>query len=371
MNTERNAGTPALSVAVELRNVSKRFGAVVAVDEVSLRVRAGEFLTLLGPSGCGKTTLLRLIAGFEAPDTGAVLLGSEDVTRVAPYRRNVNQVFQSYALFPHLSVRENIAFGLRMQRLPAKEIAARVADAVALVALEGCEERMPDQLSGGQRQRVGLARALAPRPAVLLLDEPLSALDARLRQTMQLELKRLQRQLGMTFIFVTHDQQEALTMSDRIALIHRGRIEQIGEVHEIYHRPATAFAAEFIGQANLVQATLLELGAHQARVKLEGGLELCLPAGMWPPGATAAQISIRPEKVHLSKTPLDEVNGFAGVIDEAVFQGAVDRFELMTDAGTKLTAIATNENARRGTIRRGDRVWAAVHADDIVVVGAP
>jgi len=208
-----------MSFMVELKRVTKRFGSFVAVDDVSLEIHAGEFLTLLGPSGCGKTTLLRMIAGFETPDEGAVLLDGVDVTSLPPYKRNVNQVFQSYALFPHLTVRENIAFGLRMQRMPAAQIAERVAEAVALVSLEGFEERRPHQLSGGQRQRVALARALAPRPSVLLLDEPLSALDAKLRGSMQLELKKLQRQLGVTFVFVTHDQEEALTMSDRIALV--------------------------------------------------------------------------------------------------------------------------------------------------------
>jgi spermidine/putrescine transport system ATP-binding protein len=229
--------------------VSKRFGIVQAVDDVNLHVRAGEFLTLLGPSGCGKTTLLRLIAGFETPDSGTVSIGGADVTNLPSYRRDVNQVFQSYALFPRLTVRDNIAFGLRMQRRPAKQIAQRVREVVSLVALEGCEDRKPHQLSGGQQQRVALARALAPQPAVLLLDEPLSALDARLRQSMQVELKRLQRQVGTTFIFVTHDQDEALTISDRIALIHAGRVEQCAGVQEIYHRPATAFAAKFVGRA--------------------------------------------------------------------------------------------------------------------------
>jgi spermidine/putrescine transport system ATP-binding protein len=357
-----------MNVAIELRNVTKHFGALAAVDDVSLTVRAGEFLTLLGPSGCGKTTLLRLIAGFETPDRGTVLLDGEDVTDRPPHRRNVNQVFQSYALFPHLSVRDNIAFGLRMQGLAASEIAARVAEAVALVALGGCEDRRPHELSGGQRQRVALARALAPRPAALLLDEPLSALDARLRQTMQLELKRLQRQLGTTFVFVTHDQEEALTMSDRIALIHRGRIEQLGEVHDIYHRPATAFAAEFIGHANLIDAERIGEAAGRTRLRLKDGLELCVATRSWPAGASRARLSIRPEKIHLSRTPLIEENTFEARVDEEVFKGAMDRLVVTTTAGTRLVVVAANESALRSAIHAGDRVWCAVHADDIVVI---
>ena len=359
---------PAQAPAVELRGVTKRFGAVVAVEGVSLAVRAGEFLTLLGPSGCGKTTLLRLIAGFETPDSGAVLFGGAEVTAVPPQRRDVNQVFQSYALFPHLSVRDNIAFGLRMQRLPAAEIATRVAEVIGLVSLGDCEERKPHQLSGGQRQRVALARALAPRPAVLLLDEPLSALDARLRQAMQLELKRLQRQVGTTFVFVTHDQEEALTMSDRIALVNRGRIEQIGDVHEIYHRPATAFAAEFIGQANLCEAELMRRGSDGVTLRVAGGIELSMAGGAWPEGMARAQISIRPEKIHLSKTPLGGENVFEAKVTEEVFKGAHDRFTIVSSSGTRLTVVAANESALRTAIHAGDHVWCAVHADDIVVL---
>ena len=357
-----------MSAAVEITDVTKRFGSTAAVDGVSLSIRAGEFLTLLGPSGCGKTTLLRLIAGFDSPDSGGIAIGGEDVTTQPPYRRNVNQVFQSYALFPHLTVRENIAFGLRMQRLPRNETARRVADAVALVSLGGLEGRRPHQLSGGQRQRVALARALAPNPAVLLLDEPLSALDAKLRHAMQLELKRLQRQVGTTFIFVTHDQEEALTMSDRIALMNGGRLEQLGEVHEIYHRPATAFAAEFIGQANLLPAERVRTEVESVLVRLAGGLELRLSASAWPSGHEQALVSIRPEKVHVSKAPLQSENAFEARVDEEVFKGATDRLVITSDAGTRLTAIAANESALREPIHAGDRVWCALHPDDIVVV---
>ena len=241
---------------VELRGVSKRYGDLIAVRDVSLAIRRGEFITLLGPSGCGKTTLLRMLAGFETPDAGRVLIDGKDVTDVPPNKRNVNQVFQSYALFPHLTVEGNIAFGLQMKRLRKSEIAATVRRAIELVALQGKETAKPATLSGGQRQRVALARAIVCEPKVLLLDEPLSALDAKLRGQMQIELKTLQRTLGITFVFVTHAQEEALTMSDRIAVLHRGAIVQLGTADEIYHRPKTRFVAEFIGQANIFTATV-------------------------------------------------------------------------------------------------------------------
>ncbi len=358
------------SIQVELRSLTKRFGGFAAVDGVDLAVRRGEFLTLLGPSGCGKTTMLRMIAGFETPDEGVVLLEGKDVTHEPPYRRNVNQVFQSYALFPHLTVSENVAFGLKMQKMAGAERAARVKETIRLVSLEGFEERKPHQLSGGQRQRVALARALAPRPAVLLLDEPLSALDAKLRQAMQLELKRLQRQLGMTFVFVTHDQEEALTMSDRIAIVHRGRIEQIGDAHEIYHRPATAFAADFVGQANLIEAELVAMNGAGATVRLAGGLELHVPGERWPVGARRAKISIRPEKVHVSKTAVAADIAFEAVVEEEVFKGATDHLELRTTSGTRLKAVVANESALLEEIHRGDRVWCGLHVDDLVVVPA-
>ncbi len=353
---------------IEIVGVTKRFGDFTAVADVHLEIAAGEFLTLLGPSGCGKTTLLRMLSGFEQPDAGCIRLAGEDVTHLAPYRRSVNQVFQSYALFPHLTVRDNIAFGLRMQQLPAAEIATRVAEVVELVALGGFEARKPAQLSGGQRQRVALARAIVPRPKVLLLDEPLSALDAKLRHQMQLELKRLQQHLGMTCVFVTHDQEEALTMSDRIAVFNRGRIEQLGTGTEIYHRPRTAFVADFIGEANLIEATLLTRADGLARVRLAGGLELQLPAAAWPADLTVALLSIRPEKVLVSRAPLAAENVFPARVVREVFKGATDFLQLTTGAGTRLTAIVANASALREAIHEGDEVCCGLHTDDLIVV---
>jgi spermidine/putrescine transport system ATP-binding protein len=355
---------------VELRGVTRRFGNVVAVDDVSLQIAAGEFLTLLGPSGCGKTTLLRLIAGFDSPTTGTVWLEGADVSRLPPYRRPVNQVFQSYALFPHLTVAENVGFGLKMQGVAKTETAERVQQALALVSLAGLDARRPHQLSGGQKQRVALARALVCRPKVLLLDEPLSALDAKLRLTMQLELKRLQRQLGITFVFVTHDQEEALTMSDRIAVVNHGRIEQLDTAHEIYHRPATPFVADFVGQGNLLPAEFVTLAGFDARVRLEGGLELLVPANNWPMGVRQALISIRPEKIHVSRIPVAASNTFAARVEEEVFRGATDHLVIATAAGTRLAAVVANESELGDVFHAGDQVFCALHADDLVVVQA-
>ncbi|MFM8338033.1 MAG: ABC transporter ATP-binding protein [Opitutaceae bacterium] len=359
-----------MSARVGLRQVTKRFGAFEAVSDVSLEIKAGEFLTLLGPSGCGKTTLLRLIAGFEQPTAGSVWLGDAEVTHLPPYRRPVNQVFQSYALFPHLDVAGNVGFGLRMQGIPAAEARRRVAEAIALVSLTGLESRRPHQLSGGQRQRVALARALVCRPQVLLLDEPLSALDAKLRLQMQLELKRLQRQLGLTFVFVTHDQEEALTMSDRIAIVNRGRIEQLGTPHEVYHQPATAFAAEFIGETNLLPAEPAGREGDALRVRLKGGLEIMVPAGRWPAGASRALVLIRPEKVHVSPRPLEVAGSFEARVEEEIFKGATDHLVLATRAGTRLRAVVANESAHGDILHAGDTVHCSLHADDVVVLPA-
>ena len=356
---------------VELRGVTKRFGSFTAAHDVSLQIKSGEFLTLLGPSGCGKTTLLRMISGFETPTEGSVWLDGQDVTDLPPYRRSVNQVFQSYALFPHLNVEENIAFGLKMKQTPRAELAARVQRGVDLVSLGGFEKRKPSQLSGGQRQRVALARAVVCEPKVLLLDEPLSALDAKLRRQMQIELKRLQEKLGITFVFVTHDQEEALTMSDRIAVINKGRVEQLGGVHEIYHQPRTTFVANFIGQANILSAQVKSRGAGCATVELAGGLRLQIMDDRLGADTVGLLVSIRPEKVHLQKTPFAGAvpdNVFTAHISEEIFKGATDQLTVATEAGLTLTVVAANESAHEECLEKGDKVWCRLHPKDIVVV---
>ncbi|WP_436606473.1 ABC transporter ATP-binding protein [Sorangium sp. So ce1036] len=358
-----------MDAMIELRSVTKRFDDFLAVNEIDLSIRAGEFITLLGPSGCGKTTLLRMISGFETPTSGAVLLDGKDVTRSPPYRRDVNQVFQSYALFPHMTVRENINFGLRMKKVPRAEAAERVRAAVAMVSLEGLEDRKPAQLSGGQRQRVALARAIVCRPKVLLLDEPLSALDAKLRHAMQVELKALQKKLGITFVFVTHDQEEALTMSDRIAVIHEGRIEQLGDATQIYHRPRTTFVANFIGQANILRAAVVSRSGERAQVRLDGGIELLVNAEHLAPGAESALVSIRPEKISLRKERQSAFeNCFEAHVEDELFRGATDQLRLRTDSGLALTAIVANESSGHAALHAGDRVFCHLHPDDIAIL---
>jgi mannopine transport system ATP-binding protein len=307
------------AVAVSIQAVEKRYGAVPAVCGVTLEAKAGEFLSLLGPSGSGKTTILMMIAGFEIPDAGAIAIGSRDVTHTPANRRGVGMVFQRYALFPHMTVADNIAFPLRMRAMASRDIATRVDEALALVRLEGYGQRRPGELSGGQQQRVALARATVFRPPVLLMDEPLAALDKKLRQAMQLEVRRLQRQLGITVLYVTHDQEEALTMSDRIAVLNDGRLEQVGSPEDLYERPASAFVADFIGETNFLYGEVVSVEDQQCSVRLANGA-VVRGAAAEPQLVVgkAARLAVRPERLLL-----DAAGPLEGVIAERIYAGAV------------------------------------------------
>jgi spermidine/putrescine transport system ATP-binding protein len=354
---------------VEFRKVSKKFGSFTALEEVSFEIAEGEFMTFLGPSGCGKTTCLRLISGFESPSTGEVYIGGKDVTHDPPYRRSVNQVFQSYALFPHLSVYENISFGLRMKKLATADIKKRVDRVIQMTSLHEFANRKPAQLSGGQRQRVALARAIVCEPKVLLLDEPLSALDAKLRTQMRSELKQLQKRLGITFIFVTHDQEEALTMSDRVAVISCGRVEQIGSVNEIYYKPASRFVATFIGETNIVEAHAIGLDGDLVHCRAEGGLELQVKADSSPP-ASELLLSFRPEKIRLYRSAPSGPNVFSGRILMEVFKGAVDDLTLVVAGGLELRALIANDGQQEFDFHEGEEVFCRIQPEDINVVSS-
>ncbi len=355
-----DSGPVAHGVAVSLRGLHKTFGtgdsAVRAVDGVDLDILEGEFLTLLGPSGSGKTTVLRMVAGFEMPTGGTILLEGQDVTRAAPFERDINTVFQDYALFPHMSVQQNVEYGLRVKGVHRAERRQRATAALRGVRLEGYGDRRPAQLSGGQRQRVALARALVNRPKVLLLDEPLGALDLKLREQMQVELKEIQRQVGITFLFVTHDQQEALTMSDRIAVFNRGRIEQVGTPAEIYEHPGSEFVASFVGTSNLLQG-------DSARAVF----------------GEAGTFSIRPEKIRIvgPSTPPSDGEGHAdGVVREVVYVGSVTRFVVALDVGGELVALQQNSQTSSGDVAsyRDSRVrllWSAQHVNRVPGDPAP
>ena len=356
------------SPTVELRGVTKRFGDFTAVRDVSLTIQRGEFLTLLGPSGCGKTTLLRMLSGFESPTDGSIFLDGVEVTSLPPNQRDVNQVFQSYALFPHLTVQENIAFGLEMKRVRKAERIQKVRRVIDLVALQGMETRRPSSLSGGQRQRVALARAIVCEPKVLLLDEPLSALDAKLRQQMQGELKQLQRRLGITFVFVTHDQGEALTMSDRIAVVSEGRIEQLGTPHEIYHQPRTRFVAEFVGQANLLPAEVIGKGSAGGRVMLRNGVTFVTECATLPDNGNPVLLSIRPEKIRVSRSLTQGGICIGAEVLEESFRGQTVQFLLRAGDGLELIAVATNESTGQRSFRKGDRVFCTVDPGEIAVI---
>ena len=347
-----------MGTAIELRSVTKVFGAglaeaVTALDNVSLAIRDNEFFTLLGPSGCGKTTLLRLIAGFEQVTRGEILLFGDDVLDLPPHKRPINTVFQHYALFPHMTVAENVAFGLRMLRRDEAEIGRVVDRMLALVKMPDLGSRRSSQLSGGQQQRVALARALASHPRVLLLDEPLSALDLKLRQEMRSELKTLQRETGITFIFVTHDQEEALTMSDRIAVLQAGRIQQVGTPGDIYEQPVNPFVADFMGETNLLSATVSGTHGGMLRCRLDGGAKfLAEPAGDAAAGRQVT-LSLRPERIVLSS---DSDSGLAGEVTGCAYRGTDTTYRIKLETGLDMVVREQNIAGRRDKFSVGDGV---------------
>ncbi|MEW9534429.1 ABC transporter ATP-binding protein [Microbispora sp. NPDC049125] len=352
--------------AIELDNVVKEYtshGEVVqAVKGVSLTIAEGEFFSLLGPSGCGKTTTMRMIAGFEDPTGGVVRLHGEDVTSVPPNKRDVNMVFQSYALFPHMNVWENVAFGLRRRKVADDEIKRRVGEILEVVDLVGREKRRPKEMSGGQQQRVALARALVNRPRALLLDEPLGALDLKLRQHMQIELKRIQREVGITFVYVTHDQGEALTMSDRIAVMNDGLVEQLADPREIYERPATTFVAGFIGTSNLLSGTVQSVTGEVALLALGPSDRILIPAGGAVTTAVstgdAVNLTVRPEKITIgTQQPEGELSVVRGTVSEVVYLGTYNSYLVTLADGAEITVFEQNAHDSTITAERGESVW--------------
>ena len=333
-----------------MRKVSKAYGPIRAVDRIDLRVAAGQFYALLGPSGCGKTTTLRLLAGFERPDSGKVLIGGQDVASLPPHRRDVNTVFQHYSLFPHMTVAENVAFGPEQRKIPADQIRSRVAEALDMVRLGDRGHRRPAELSGGQQQRVALARALVNRPTVLLLDEPLGALDLKLRREMQLELKELQHQVGITFVFVTHDQEEALTMSDRIAVMHEGHIVQEGEPREIYEHPATRFVADFIGLTNFLEGEVVEQKDGHVLVRTKEALAVWCASQVATGKGTAVTVAVRPEKIEIYRGRRPElVNCWRGRVLGGTFLGEQTEYRVRLDEGPEVVVRRQNLELNGGS----------------------
>ncbi len=339
------------STGLAVRGINKRFGPVNALKEISLDVQEGEFFTLLGPSGCGKTTLLRIIAGLELPDSGKVILGGQDITSLPATRRQVNTVFQSYALFPHLTIFDNVAFGLRARKFPKNEIEGRVGKRLEMLGLLDMAHRRPHQLSGGQQQRVALARALVNEPKVLLLDEPMSALDARLRAQVQVELRRLQRKLGQTFILVTHDQAEAMVVSDRIAVMNQGMIIQFGSPKDVYEQPRTRFVAEFLGAANLLKGRKKHHG-----LETDIGFLVLEREPKWENGTVA----IRPERMHITEDPAS-VNSTRARVREAIYRGT--DLDLWLDPGPLRVRTASNQH-----YEAGDEIWLELPSEALVIL---
>ncbi len=356
---------------ISIRNVTKRFGEFVALDDVSVDIRPGEIFALLGPSGCGKSTLLRIIAGFETPSEGDVLIEGVDMSETPPNKRPVNMVFQSYAVFPHMTVERNVAYGLKMERTPRDEIARRVEEALEQVHLTRFKHRKPDQLSGGQRQRVALARALVKRPKVLLLDEPLSALDAKLRDAMRLELVKLQQTVGVSFVIVTHDQSEALAMADRVAVLNDGRLRQLASPAELYRRPTDAFVADFIGSVNLFEITAREGQGDRVLIMTKELGALNFPANAAPDAAAQDLVlAIRPERIRLSLEPIEDgARRAAGKLGDVAFQGDSSIVEIILESGRSISAFVDERRAAElMTTEEGAPIWCGWDVGDMLVL---
>ena len=361
---------------LRIEGVTKKFGVFRAVDRLSLDIRAGEFFALLGPSGCGKTTLLRMLAGFETPDQGRILLNGRDIAQVLPHRRPVNMMFQNYALFPHLTVRDNIAFGLKRAAMARAGIERRVTALVALVKLQGLERRKPDQLSGGQKQRVALARSLARQPQVLLLDEPLAALDKKLRESTQLELMELQRRLGMTFIIVTHDQEEAMTMADRIGVMDAGRLEQVATPRELYEAPISRWVAEFVGDVNLYEGQVGAREAGRLAISTRDAGTIMVAEPRQPVTRTTVSVAIRPEKIKLSRRgPASDavnsqaINRLEGVVTDVGYLGGLTTYKVRLDTGAVVrSSMGNTARLDRDAYHASQRVVAWFSPDDCEVL---
>ncbi|MQA06244.1 MAG: polyamine ABC transporter ATP-binding protein [Streptosporangiales bacterium] len=372
--THGEQAVPAIQLAGVTKEFSSRDGDVAAVRGVDLTMPEGAFFSLLGPSGCGKTTTLRMIAGFEEPTAGQVFLHGRDVTQVPANRRDVNMVFQSYALFPHMSIFDNVAFGLRRKNVPRDEIRSRVGEMLDIVDLTGREQRRPRELSGGQQQRVALARALVNGPRALLLDEPLGALDLKLRQAMQVELKRIQRETKVTFVYVTHDQGEALTMSDQIAVMNDGLVEQLGTPAEIYEYPATKFVAGFIGTSNLLDGTAQQVTGELATVSYgDEQLTVALPAGRSAVAGDRLELTVRPEKIEISTQPVTASSDLCvlrGTVAEVVYLGTSTNYSVTTRAGDEVVVFQQNASSAQTAADRGDDVWLSWHSRHSYAIGS-